>query len=320
MLAVLLKILSVLGIILLVLLGILLFTLLLVLFFPITYRIYGRKNAEDMIARVKVNWLFGLLRIRFAYPTPGRVFVKLLCFTLYDSSASKEPKQNQKQKGSAVPSKTEHLKNDVSTSVWQNTDQTKDAAPKQTCDIQYNSASDTEENTTSAPEENAETENLSGFLKIKQLIFEKFKKIKYTIIKIYDKIKDILENLAFYKELLQDKDTVALLGHAKLRAGRILKKLRPKRLKADITFGTGSPDTTGYALAAYGILSPQIRKPCYVNLTPDFTQSVFQGEITAAGHITVFCLLSNGILLLLDKRLRMLIHKIKQHNAAQNVT
>lgn len=325
MLAILLKILSVLGIILLVLLGILLIVLLLVLFFPVTYRIYGRKDAETVAARVKVNWLFGLLRVRFIYPEPGKVLVKLLCFTLYDSKKKQAPSE------SGTQSKAERSENNSlneNASASHDAGLTQNAATEQTAATEHGNtehgstehgSSTSHESTASDAEGNAETKKLSIFLKIKQLIFEKYKKIKYTIIKIYDKIKDILENLAFYRELLQEEDTKALLRHAGLRIGRILKRLRPRKLKADITFGTGSPDTTGYALGIYGILSPQIKKPCYVNLTPDFTQAVFQGEIDAAGHITVFCLLSNGILLLLDKRLRMLIRRIKKHNAAQNV-
>lgn len=331
MLAILLKILSVLGILLLVLLGILLIVLLLVLFFPITYRIYGRKDAETVAARVKVNWLLGLLRVRFVYPQPGKVLVKLLCFTLYDSKKKQAPSEN------AAQSKSEPSGNNSSnenTSASHDADLTQNAATGQTDGTEHGNTvhngaehggtghDGTEhgsENAASDAEGNSETKELSFFPKIKQLIFEKYKKIKYTIIKIYDKIKDILENLAFYKELFQEEDTKALLRHAKLRIGRILKRLRPRKLKADITFGTGSPDTTGYVLGIYGIFSPQIKKPCYVNLTPDFTQAVLEGEIDAAGHITVFCILSNGILLLLDKRLRMLIRRIKKHNAAQNV-
>lgn len=326
MLAILLKILSVLGILLLVFLGILLIVLLLVLFFPVTYRIYGRKDAGTVAAKVKVNWLLGLLRVRFVYPQPGKVLVKLLCFTLYDS------KKKQAPSGNAAQSKAEPSGNASSngnTSASHDADLAQNAATEQTDgtghgNTEHNSAEHggTEHRSESAAsdaEGNSETKELSFFLKIKQLIFEKYKKIKYTIIKIYDKIKNILENLAFYKELFQEEDTKALLRHAKLRLGRILKKLRPKKLKADIIFGTGSPDTTGYVLGIYGIFSPQIKKPCYVNLTPDFTQAVLEGEIDAAGHITVFCILSNGILLLLDKRLRMLISRIKKHNGAQNV-
>lgn len=299
MLAVLLKVLSVLGIILLVLLGLLLIILLLILFFPITYRVYGRRDTESMIARIKINWLFGLVRVRFFYPEPGRVVVKLLGFSLSGKAKQSVPKSKEDVKASKTPKSP----------------MTEPAADEQTATP---GSSATPEPDSFVEQDTFTGEAPSLLERLKQRFFEKYEKIKYTITKIYDKIKDILENLSFYKELLLEDDTKQLLGHAKFRVGKLLKKLRPRRLKADIIFGTGSPDTTGYVLGIYGMLSPQIKKPCYVNLTPDFTQAVLQGELKATGHITVFCVLSNGILLLLDKRLRMLINKIKKHNAMQS--
>ncbi len=327
MLAILFNILSVLGIILLVLLGILLIVLLLVLFVPISYRIYGSKNTEAMLVKINVNWLFGLLRIRFVYPEPGKVVAKLLCFTIYDSSASKEKLESKKT--DSVEKKKQSDADEAEKEVcWESltiSESSDGSEEGHTQNVSTGKISGSDhcgaatENAASGDTKNIESDKLSFFQDIKQYILKKYEKIKYTILRIYDKIKKILENLAFYKELLQEEDTKALLRHAKRRVMGILKKLRPRRLKAEILFGTGSPDTTGYVLGVYGILSPQFRKPCYVNLTPDFTQAVFRGELDAAGYITVFCILSNGILLLLDKRLRMLIHKIKKHNAANNI-
>lgn len=311
MLAILLKILSVLGIVFLVLFGVLLTVLLLVLFFPVTYRIKGRRDAEGMTVRVGVNWLFGLLRARVVYPKPGKTVIKLLCFTIYDSekagskSLNSEEKNTRKKKGQAAAA--DDLEQEASTASKQ------DRQERLTAD---SGGSFVDDKAFSA-EKSRKTEKTSILQRIKQIILKKYEKIKYTIINIYDKIKDILGNLAFYMELLREEDTKALLGYTKMRVFRILKKLRPRRLRADILFGTGSPDTTGYVLGIYGIFSPQIRKPCYVNLTPDFTQAVLQGEFDAAGHVTVFCVLSNGVLMLTDKRLRMLINRIKGHNAAR---
>ena len=86
MLTILFKIMSILGILLLILLGIALVVILLVLFFPVCYKISGKKNAEEMQFAAKMKWLFGLVRVSYSYPVPGKLLAKVLFFTIYDSS------------------------------------------------------------------------------------------------------------------------------------------------------------------------------------------------------------------------------------------
>lgn len=305
MLAILLKILSIIGIVLLILLGIILVLLILVLFFPITYKIHGNKKAEDIIAKIKINWLFGLLRFRFLYPEPGNAVVKFLCFKIYDSK--KEPKNNKR-----VPKSTETKPS--STKEATEDDVSADAKEP---DIPNQVVSEINISETDAIEQDSFT-NTNEKKSILQRISEKYNKIKYTIQKIYDKMKYILRNILYYKELLQEEETKALLKHAWTRLVKILKRICPKKLKADILFGAETPDTTGYVMAVYGMLLPHIRKPCDITFTPDFSQAVLEGEINAKGNITVFCILINLLPVLFDKRLRILIHKIKKYQAKQN--
>lgn len=301
MLAILLKILSIIGIVLLILLGIILVLLLLVLFVPITYKIYGNKKSEDIRAKIKTNWLFGLLRFRFLYPEPGNAVVKFLCFKIYDSK--KEPTTNKKSLKAAEP-KSSHAEEEVSE------DAKEPVVPNQV-------VSEINISETDALEQDFLTDT-NEKKSIFQRISEKYNKIKYTIQKIYDKIKYILKNISYYKDLLQEEETKALLKYAWTRLVKILKRICPKKLKADILFGAESPDTTGYVMAVYGMLLPHIRKPCDINFTPDFSQAVLEGEINAKGSITVFCILINVLPVLFDKRLRILIHKIKKYQAKQN--
>ena len=299
------KILGVLGIILLILLCVIIVLLLLVLFYPVTYRVAGTKNSEAIKIKVKINWLLGLLRGRFLYPEPGNFVVKLLWFTLYDSSlASKEDgaKENVNEKAQKVQSvereatpKDAELEPDI----------TED---RRTQEIQADNIS---ENVTTEPEEtNTSPKGIKGFLTAK------YEKIKYTILKIYDKIKHIWENFTFYRDLWKDEQTQKLLEHAIFRLKKILRNIRPRRLKADIVFGTGEPDTTGYALAVYGILSPMLGK--HVNITPDFEQSILQGEFYMAGHITIFQVIFHSLMIVFDKRLRLLKARLDKHKRQQN--
>ena len=73
MLTIVLRILSVLGILLLALCALAVTILLLVLFVPVTYRISGAKDEEGFRINGKVNWLFGIFRLRYGYPEPGEL-------------------------------------------------------------------------------------------------------------------------------------------------------------------------------------------------------------------------------------------------------
>ena len=125
----------------------------------------------------------------------------------------------------------------------------------------------------------------------------------------YDKIKHIWESIKFYKDLLQEEQTKEMLRHLGLRLKKIIWSIRPRKIKADIVFGASSPDITGYCMAVYGILSPCLGKR--VRFVPDFEQEIFRGEFSLAGHITLFPLLLHAGIFALDKKLKLLIRKIK---------
>ncbi len=88
--SVVLKILSILGIILLCLLALAVAALLLVLFCPVSYRGGGSARAGKYRAWFRFRWLFGLVRGFYAYPDSGSLKVKLLWLTVYDSGGKQE--------------------------------------------------------------------------------------------------------------------------------------------------------------------------------------------------------------------------------------
>lgn len=295
MLTILFKILSILGILLLILLGIALVVILLVLFFPVCYKMSGKKNAEEMQFAAKIKWLFGLVRVSYSYPVPGKLLAKVLFFTVYDSSAEK--------KNSASGEDTHTAPNkDITTLLSDDTDMAKtDTATDTEASADTKTSTDAktsaEENTTGPQPETSG--KIAGF----------FEKIRYTIRKICDKIKYILKNISFYKELWNDPDTKGLLQHAGKRIGHILKRLRPRKLEVNARVGTGSPDTTGYLYGIYGMILPKLGKG--VCITPDFEQAILEGDFKASGHFTIACVLFHSARLLLDKRLQQLKHKIR---------
>ncbi len=294
MLPIILKILSIFGIILLILLGIILLMALTVLFLPVRYSIYGYRK-EDLKIRVKLRWLFGLLRIRYEYPAPGEIKAKLLWFNLISGGDKPPKKRKTKKKSESTPDKeTGYVQNS-------NIDGKKNTI---TQEVPPEKASDKSDKTAYEPER----ENL--FVRI-------YQKIKYTILKIYGKIKHIFEEFIFYKDLFTEEETKALVKHGFSRLGKILCRLKPKKLKAKLLVGTGSPDTTGYLLGLYGILSPHIKKPNYLDLTPDFNRAVLEGSLYAKGHINAFQILKQVLPLVFDKRIRSFRNKLNSHKSKE---
>ena len=308
MLDVILQILSVLGIILLVLLAVLITVLLLVLFFPVVYRVQGMKDAEHMEIAARADWLFGLLRLRYAYPEPGKLTVKLLWITVYDSSDIRE---EEKQEETPVSVQTEDVEKISPKDTV--TEEGPAQRPQEHIEESHNKQeSDDQEPDDQEPDEREQEAPEKSKQKIFEKISEKINKFKYTIKTIYDKIKRIWKNISYYIELLNDKDTKLLLSHAKLRLCKIIKSIRPRKLKADILFGTGAPDTTGYAYGLYGMLLPFLGASVVV--TPDFQQAVLEGRILASGRITLAVFLWQALRIAMDKKLWQLLNKLKRQN------
>lgn len=317
MLDVILQILSVLGIILLVLLAVLITVLLLVLFFPVVYRVRGMKDTEHMELAARADWLFGLLRLRYAYPEPGKLTVKLLWITVYDSSDKRE-EEGQKEAPAAaqmenVESGEQALAEETISSKETETEEEPAPKPQEHIQEHTEGSQDEQESDDQEPDDREPEAPEKSKQKIFAKISEKITKLKYTIKTIYDKIKRIWQNISYYMELLNDEDTKLLLSHAKLRLCKIIKSIRPRKLKADILFGTGAPDTTGYAYGVYGMLMPFLGSSVVV--TPDFQQAVLEGRFQASGRITLAVLLWQALRIALDKKLWQLLNKLKRQSA-----
>lgn len=327
---VILRILSIIGILLLALLGLALLLLLLLLFFPVTYRVKGEKSPDRLCLWARADWLFGVLRVRYAYPEPGKVTAKLLWKTLVDISPGKEDAAEAEAvdgaadagEGSGEAEQAREAGNGVNAAGAKagggadaagkdiagegsgRVEQAHGASPE-AVEAGVSEREASEETEAGGRADADETPPQTFFLRI----FAKIKKIKYTILKIYDRIKEIWENISYYIALLQDENTARLWSHVKLRIRKVLKNIRPRRIRANVTFGTGAPDTTGYVLGVYGMMSPFLGSR--VCVTPDFTQAVLEGDFDISGHITVWACAWNALKLLLDRKLHLFLKKMK---------
>jgi len=313
MLTILLTALTIIGWILLGLLCIFLLIILLVLCWPLGYRLQGSVNGTTVRLNIKVHWLANIFRFYFTYPEPGRLIGKFLFFTFFDSGVQKEEKQKKTKAKKKKTGKTIETQQADTKSEDTKAEDTKSEDTDSIIRDDNNKLS--ENNNMQCENDNKEeaSDRDSFWKRIYNYILEKFSKIKYTIHKIYDRIKKILDNYQYYHDLLTDSETKLLYQHTITRALKVFKNIRPRRIAADLEFGTGSPDTTGYAYGIYGMISSLLGKNVIV--TANFEEAVLAGTFNITGHITGFVLLVNGLSLFFDRRLRLLIKKLVREEA-----
>ena len=327
--SVVLKILSILGIILLVLLGIALTAVLLVLFMPVVYRGSGSAHADEYRASFRFRWLFGLVRGEFTYPEGGALRIKALWMTLYDSSG-KKPDSGQVSK-SVTETRAESVKTSDAAENSQNVEKAAGAAEasqdvkkaadaaeasqdvEKTSDVAEasqevkESAADAAETSSDKAGKADGTEASQDAAKPSQSGAEEQEPAEG----LFAKLSALKKKLQPYLEIVRDEDNQALVRHVLGRLGRILKSIRPRVLRIEALIGLGEPDTTGYVYGACWAVKPFLGRKCCIIITPDFEQKILEGEIFLRGHITGVVLLHHIIRVILDKRLWQLIDRLK---------
>lgn len=304
---VILQILAVIGIVLLVLLALLILTVLVVLFVPIRYRASGEKEADRIEGVAAVSFLYPLLSFKWQRAgNENRWALRLLGIKLksspkVDKGKTTEPEKTEKGKV-AEPEKTDKGK----------AEETAQAAKPEKAAEPVN-----EEKQPATPSvQNAEAEDAArqaeetGTQKTDRVSSEK--KARFTIFGLCDKMENIRDNVEYYKERLTAEENRLFLKRTKERIFAVLKSIKPKVLTARVVCGTGSPDTTGYVCAVYGMLYPVIEDR--ISFTADFENKVLDGELSVKGKVRVVTLVRHGIKILLDKQLKVFLKEMKRED------
>ncbi len=335
MLGVLWKILFVIGWILLAVLLLLLTVLLLVLFYPVTYVGQGKRDEESMEAWVKFRWLLGLVRAEYRYPDPGSLVVKVLGIKLFDSKSDGSKAQGAGAPGSdASGTKASEAGNAGSEASERGANPAKTVQAGENPDQPQDGTGQAGENPDQAEERTAQAEKSAGqpggtqdqsqegagqtqadapeSQGSTEAIRSKAEQLRQTAEGLTGTFRQILSNLQYYLELLREEDTTGLLAHGFFRLGRMLRSLRPRQVSGNLYFSAGSPDTTGYCMALYGMLFPILGN--HLVVTPDFESDSFvlTGELYLKGRMRASVFLYHIVRVLLDRRLYSRIKKIKK--------
>lgn len=134
-------------------------------------------------------------------------------------------------------------------------------------------------------------------------------KLKCTFRKICDTIRNIKDNVGFYKRLWDKPQGKAAADNVKQQLIYLLKKIRPRKIEGDVVFGTGDPASTGQALGAIAMLYGVY--PEKLNIVPDFDEKRFEGELHVKGRLRLIHVLIIVVRLFADKDVRYIIRKIQ---------
>lgn len=294
-----LKVLSIIGIVIGGILGVVLLLLLILLLCPIVYKISGSAHDEKYNLKVRIHYLFGLVRAGYTYPEPGNIYAKVAWVTLYDSKGDK--------KGSKGSGEDETDFSDEEPDADTGNDDTEKQEPVDPYKVAEEETSSTiESKTDSSNDENGKKSRILNPIYHIKKAWENFR------FKVIQKIKLIYKNISFYIKLLLHDDTQALLSTFKKQLVKILKQLIPKTGRANVTFGMDSPDVTAYIYGAYSLLF--LKKANRYLLTPDFEKKIIEGDMQIKGWFNLFGIVICALPIVFSKKLRLTKARIEKHS------
>lgn len=335
MLHILLLILKIIGIVIAVLSGIFLTVLCLVLFVPVHYQIDAKRREGEgnppVEVKAKMAWLLHFVHLKFTYPSEVYFKLRILAFPVFRlPRKEKKPKAKQSKEKAGKKKETSAGEKAKTTENREDEEKTKKANKTEVeyrteveckTGVESKTENEAQQKTTERPatdrtadtKPQAKTGQIKFGRKIKKFfekIYQLFQNIRYTILRIYDKIKNICENIEYYLNVLKSDTFLQAFSLCRHELGAVARYLKPRKLRAELTIGTSDPATTGQILAWYGILYPFLGN--HVTVIGDFENQRVEGTVFVKGKIKVFTILKAGIRIYFNKDIRKLLKLFKK--------
>lgn len=308
MLHILFLILKIIGIILAVILGLILLVICIVLFVPICYKadLHGSGNARELTVHAKVSWLFGLIKAVFALENGKTDLSVRIAWKKFGDSDPVEDKAEDRIEEKPKPEKKSVMQEKQVIQGEEKQDDTTNRITDKAVEDQTEKAEKSEQTAKTRPESTEKKqrkkkdrkEDSDSASKIEQIT----EKIKCTYHKFCDKINEITEKKDKMSDFLTDETHKNAFLKLKNEAFHLLKKLKPKKIQGEITFGFEDPSLTGRLLAWISMIYPWIGE--HTDITPDFEHRTLSGDLSIRGRLYVITPVVTGIRLILSKAVR----------------
>ena len=308
MLHILFLILKIIGIILAVILGLVLLVICIVLFVPICYKadLHGSGNARELTVHAKVSWLFGLIKAVFALENGKTDLSVRIAWKKFGDSDPVEDKAEDRVEEKPKPEKKAVMQEKQVIQREEKQDDTTNQITDKAVEDQTEKAEKSEKSAKTRPESTEKKqrkkkdrkEDSDSASKIEQIT----EKIKCTYHKFCDKINEITEKKDKITDFLTDETHKNAFLKLKNEAFHLLKKLKPKKIQGDITFGFEDPSLTGRLLAWISMIYPWIGE--HTDITPDFEHRTLSGDLSIRGRLYVITPVVTALRLILSKAVR----------------
>lgn len=304
------------GIVLLAVLLLLLLLIFLVLFSPIKYQMEGeKKDAPGGLFRV--SWLLGAVRCRGSYDADNglKIRLKVLWLTLLGGKPKeKKKKKEKKRKQKAMREETA-------------------PANAQLIGAREKTAPESEPEPQSTPEPIPQSEPKPEPPKAQSMERRQAKTVRRVKLEEIPEPEPPLPEMEFSEdddafftgedsgektkkgippivsEIIHIEDKKGIFSALGKLLKRLLKGVLPGNLSIKGTFGTGDPTTTGYLLAAAGILTARFGND--IQIKSDFSKAAAEDvEIRIKGRIVLAYLLWAALAFLLAKPVRRALWKL----------
>ena len=246
----------------------------------------------------------------FHYPAEAYLRVKVLGITIFRSDQKKEDKKKETKKKTPEKEAAASVQKPEEKSAEETIRKEEEKPPKAADTSGDEKKIDVNPEQASGGASKEEKRTIAGFF---GSLFRILRNIKYTILKIYDKIKHIVRNIRYYLAVIKSETFQRAYKVCSTQIVRLLKGILPKKLEGTLRIGTGDPASTGQVMAVYGILYPLLGDN--IAITPDFEEPVIEGRLNIKGKITVFCILKTAWIIYFNKDLRRVMKLFKREAA-----
>lgn len=301
-------ILKIIGIILAVILGLVLLVICIVLFVPICYRadLHGSGSAKELTVHAKISFLFGLIKAVFALENGKTDLSVRIAWKKLGDSDPVEDKAKDRDGEMPKPEKKAVMQKSQTIQKEEQQDGTPNRITDKAVEDETEKIEKTEQSAKIYPESTEKKqrkkkdrkEDSDSASKIEQIT----EKIKCTYHKFCDKINEITEKKDKISDFLTDETHKNAFLKLKNEAFHLLKKLKPKKIQGEITFGFEDPSLTGRLLAWISMIYPWIGE--HTDITPDFEHRTLSGDLSIRGRLYVITPVVTAIRLILSKAVR----------------
>ena len=301
--------------ILLMIICILLFLVLVLLVCPVRYQGTFEKE-EELSAKGMIRWLFFLIYLPFSYEH-GKFHLSVRIFGIPFFREGKRERKRKKKKAAVERAELTVMEKDSGEKVPEEPDMGKADSREPVSGEMVSEEQDVEMSDsggTASEEQDLEMSDSGGTASEEQDVetsasagsVPEQEEKKH----IFDRIREKSTLFTGVKGFLKEENTKQTICIIKDNVVHLLKKLKPRKIKGYIEFGTGDPCQTGQVLAGLACLYAYYGRS--VEIVPDFMEKKLSGHLYVKGRIALLTILIPLLRVVLSRGFKKFRKEVKE--------